>query len=303
MSKRDYYAVLGVSKTASDKEIKKAYKKLAMKYHPDKNPGDKVAEGKFKEIKEAYEVLTDENQRQQYDKFGHTDFNAQGFSGSQQYSQGGFEDIFGGAFGGQGGGFSGDFAGFDDIFAHARGGRSAPRPERGQDKEFTLKIDLLDAIRGAEKIVELPLNGVQKKINVKIPAGINDGEKIRYSGKGSAGTHGGQAGDLLLNIETRPHAFLERNGNDLTYNTKIDMVSAALGDEIEVNVIDNRFKLKVPMGTQSGRKFKIAGKGVTDRKGSTGDLFVKISVETPTNLSEEQRSLLEQFKAQQTVAM
>ncbi|GAL27051.1 chaperone protein DnaJ [Vibrio variabilis] len=145
-------------------------------------------------------------------------------------------------------------------------------------------------------MVELPINGESKKINVKIPAGIKDGEKIRFSGKGGAGINGGPAGDLLLSIATRSHAFLERDGNDLICNTKVDMVTAALGGEAEVNVLDSRFKLKIPAGTQSGRKFKMTGKGVTDRKGQTGDLLVKIQVETPTNLTDRQRDLLEQFK-------
>ncbi len=143
----------------------------------------------------------------------------------------------------------------------------------------------------------MPINGEQKKINVKIPAGIKDGEKIRYSGKGGLGSNGGPAGDLLLIIATRPHAFLDRDGNDLICNTKVDMVTAALGGEVEVNVLDSRFKLKIPAGTQTGRKFKMTGKGVTNRKGETGDLLVKIQVETPTNLTEAQRELLEQFRA------
>lgn len=299
MSKRDFYSVLGVSKTASEKEIKKAYKKLAMQYHPDKNPDDAVAEAKFKEIKEAYEVLTNKEKRQQYDQFGHAAFDKAGFGGQGQHSQGfgGFEDIFGGAFQQQSQGFGGGFGGFEDIFSQARGGRGQARPRKGQDIEFTLTVDFIDAVQGAEKVVELPLNGEQKKINVKIPAGISDGEKIRFAGKGSAGIGGGPAGDLLLIIATRPHAFLEREGNDLICNTKVDMVTAALGGEAEVNVIDNRFKLKIPAGTQTGRKFKMTGKGVTSRKGQTGDLFVKVFVETPTNLTDKQRSLLEQFKA------
>ncbi|WP_234497257.1 DnaJ C-terminal domain-containing protein [Vibrio maritimus] len=301
MSKRDYYSVLGVSKGASEKDIKKAYKKLAMKYHPDKNPGDTAAEANFKEVKEAYEVLTDTEKRRQYDQFGHAAFEGGGFGGHGGHGGGGFEDIFGDAFrqrggGFGGGGFGGGFGGFEDIFSQARGGHGRARAQKGRDQEFTLTVDFVDAIQGAEKVVELPINGESKKINVKIPAGIKDGEKIRFSGKGGAGINGGPAGDLLLSIATRSHAFLERDGNDLICNTKVDMVTAALGGEAEVIVLDSRFKLKIPAGTQSGRKFKMTGKGVTDRKGQTGDLLVKIQVETPTNLTDRQRDLLEQFK-------
>lgn len=303
MSKRDYYSVLGVSKGASEKDIKKAYKRLAMKYHPDKNPGDTAAEASFKEVKEAYEVLTDTSKRRQYDQFGHAAFEGGGFGGHGGHGGGGFDDIFGDAFRQRGGGFGGGgfggggFGGFEDIFSQARGGRGRPRAEKGQDQEYTLTVDFVDAIQGAEKVVELPINGENKKINVKVPAGIKDGEKIRFSGKGRPGINGGPAGDLLLTIATRSHAFLERDGNDLICLTKVSMVTAALGGEAEVNVLDSRFKLKIPAGTQSGRKFKMTGRGVTSRKGETGDLLVKIQVETPTNLNDKQRDLLEQFKA------
>ncbi|MEC4725035.1 DnaJ domain-containing protein [Shewanella sp. D64] len=286
MSKQDYYSVLGVSKASSNQEIKKAYKKMAMKYHPDKNPGDAVSETKFKDVKEAYEILTDAEKRHKYDQFGHAGLENNGQGGFNQRERG-----FGGqGFGGQGfGGFD-----FEDMFSQSRGGQS--RAQKGLDKEFVFTVDFVDAVQGVEKIVELPVNGETKKIKVKIPAGIKDGEKIRFTGKGSAGVYGGAPGDLLLIIATRAHAFLERENNDLIYTTSVDMVMAALGGEIDVNVLDKRFKLKVPSGTQPGRKFKIKGKGVTGRKGGTGDLFVKIKVEIPQDLTEQQRSLLEQFK-------
>ncbi|MGR5547907.1 DnaJ C-terminal domain-containing protein [Vibrio sp. DNB22_12_1] len=303
MSKRDYYEVLGIPKDTSTKDIKKAYKKLAMKYHPDKNPGDKTAEEKFKEIKEAYEILTDDEKRQQYDRFGHAAFQGSSDNGHHDgrghYQSGGFEDIFGGAFGRQGfGGFgrsSGGFGGFDDIFSQTRGGRS--QPSKGQDHEFTLTVDFVDAIQGTEKIVELPVNGEQKKINVKIPPGIRDGEKIRFSNKGAPGINGGPNGDLLLVINTRDHAFLKREKDNLLCTAHIDMVNAALGGEVEIQVLDSRYKLKVPAGSQSGRKFKMTGKGVKNRKGVTGDLIVTLHVDTPTNLTVTQKYLLEQFKA------
>lgn len=289
MSKRDYYSVLGVSKGASEKEIKKAYKKLAMKYHPDKNPGDAAAEANFKEVKDAYEILTDKEKRIQYDQFCHTESENRGFGGHS-----GFEDFFSDAFRQRGGGFGG---GFEDLFSQTRGGHGRPRGQKGQDHQYTLTVDFIDVVQGAEKTVELLINGKQKKIKVKIPSGIKDGEKIRYSGKGGLGVNGGPSGDLLFIIATRPHAFLDRDGNDIICHTKVDMVTAALGGEVTVNVLDSRFKLKIPAGTQTGRKFKMTGKGVTSRKGEAGDLLVEIQVETPTNLTDAQRELLEQFRA------
>lgn len=292
MSKRDFYSVLGVSKDASEKEIKKAYKKQAMKYHPDKNPGDASAEASFKEVKEAYEILTDSSKRRQYDQFGHA-----GFEGGRSQSQGfggGFDDIFGDAFRQRGQGFGGSgFGGFDDMFSQSRGRQA--RPQKGQDTEFSVTVDFVDAIQGAEKVVELPLNGTQKKINVKIPQGIKEGEKIRFSGKGGPGVNGGPAGNMFIKIIIRPHAYLERDENDLICNAEINITTAALGGELDVTALDNRFKLKIPAGTQNGRKFKVKGKGVTSRKGEVGDLLIKIKVVTPTNLTDKQRDLLEQL--------
>jgi len=297
MSKRDYYSVLGVSKGASEREIKKAYKKLAMKYHPDKNPGDQAAEAAFKETKEAYETLSDADKRRQYDQFGHAAFENGGFGGQgrSQGFGGGFEDIFGDAFRQRGQGFGGSgFGGFEDMFSQGRSRQ--PRPQKGQDFEFPLTIDFADAIQGAEKVVELPINGQQKKINVKIPRGIKQDEKIRFSGKGGSGTHGGPAGDMYIKIAIRSHAFMEREENDLICNAEVDMVTAALGGELEVETLENRFKLKIPAGTQNGRKFKMTGKGVVSRKGETGDLLIKIKVLTPTNLTEQQKELLTRFR-------
>ncbi|PQJ88968.1 DnaJ C-terminal domain-containing protein [Aliivibrio sifiae] len=296
MSKRDYYDVLGVPKSSTEKEIKKAYKRLAMKYHPDKNQGDAQAADKFKEIKEAYEILTDADKRGQYDDYGHAAFKNGGMGGGgfggQSQGYGGFEDIFGGAFGGGGrsrGGFGG---GFEDMFSQQR----QPRPKKGQDRQFNLTVEFAEAINGCEQIIELPINGVNKKINVKVPAGIEDGEKIRFVGKGEAGAFGGPAGDLLIQINTRPHTHLKRDGNDLICPVTTDFVTAALGGEVEIQTLESRFKLKVPAGTQSGRKFRMKEKGVKSRKGMTGDLMVEIIVATPTNLSEKQKELLMEFK-------
>ncbi|CAH0530263.1 DnaJ C-terminal domain-containing protein [Vibrio hippocampi] len=301
MPNKDYYGVLGVSKQASETEIKKAYKKLAMKFHPDKNPGSEIAEARFKEIKQAYEILSNKEKRRQYDQFGHSAFESGGQGGYQGGHQSGFDDIFGSAFRQRGQGFGGSgfggssSGGFEDIFSQARSRQA--RPEKGANKEFTLTVDLIEAIKGTEKEVELPIAGATKRINVKIPAGIRDGEKIRYAGKGEPGTHGGPAGDLLLIVATRPHPYIERENDDLIVTTPIDMVKAALGGEVEVDAFDSRFKLKIPEGTQTGRKFKITGKGVTNRKGNAGDLLVKIQVQVPTNLNDHQKELLRQLSA------
>ncbi|MGR6833867.1 DnaJ C-terminal domain-containing protein [Aliivibrio wodanis] len=298
MSKRDYYEVLGVSKSSTEKEIKKAYKRLAMKYHPDKNPGDAQAADKFKEIKEAYEILTDADKRGQYDDYGHAAFKnggmggGGGFGGGHSQGYGGFEDIFGGAFGGRSRGGFGGGGGFEDMFSQQR----QPRPQKGQDRQFSLTVEFADAINGCEQIIELPVNGVNKKINVKVPAGIEDAEKIRFVGKGEAGAYGGPAGDLLIQIHVRAHTHLKREGNDLICPVTTDFVTAALGGEVEIQTLESRFKLKVPAGTQNGRKFRMKEKGVKSRKGATGDLMVVITVATPTNLTEEQKELLIKFK-------
>ena len=293
MSKRDYYDVLGVPKSSTEKEIKKAYKRLAMKYHPDKNQGDAQAADKFKEIKEAYEILTNADKRGQYDDYGHAAFKNGGMGGGggfggQSQGYGGFEDIFGGAFGG--GGRS--HGGFEDMFSQQRRQRS----QKGQDRQFNLTVEFAEAINGCEQVIELPVNGENKKINVKVPAGIDDGEKIRFVGKGEAGTFGGSAGDLFIQINTRPHSHLKRDGNDLICPVTTDFVTAALGGEVEIQTLESRFKLKVPAGTQSGRKFRMKEKGVKGRKGITGDLMVEITVATPTNLNEKQKELLMEFK-------
>ena len=293
MSKRDYYEVLGVPKSSTEKEIKKAYKRLAMKYHPDKNQGDAQAADKFKEIKEAYEILTNADKRGQYDDYGHAAFKNGGMGGGggfggQSQGYGGFEDIFGGAFGG--GGRS--HGGFEDMFSQQRRQRS----QKGQDRQFNLTVEFAEAINGCEQVIELPVNGENKKINVKVPAGIDDGEKIRFVGKGEAGTFGGSAGDLFIQINTRPHSHLKRDGNDLICPVTTDFVTAALGGEVEIQTLESRFKLKVPAGTQSGRKFRMKEKGVKGRKGITGDLMVEITVATPTNLNEKQKELLMEFK-------
>ncbi|KJG23789.1 molecular chaperone DnaJ [Photobacterium iliopiscarium] len=301
MSKRDFYEVLGVAKTASDKEIKKAYKKLAMKFHPDKNPDDPTAADKFKEVKAAYEILMDKEKRTAYDQFGHDAFENPGMGGGrggqqgfgQQAGYGDFEDMFGGAFG--------------DMFSNARGGRGgfggrhSTRPQKGEDLQYTMEIDLEDAISGASRVIDLPVfegsTQTNKKLNIKIPAGIEEGGRIRLSGKGHPGINGGPQGDVYIQMNIRPHPRYTREGNNLLCKATTDFVTAALGGKVEVNTLGGAISLKIPEGTQTGRKFRLKGKGVTDRKGNTGDLIVQLIIETPLNLSDRQKELLNEFAA------
>jgi molecular chaperone DnaJ len=300
MSKRDFYAVLGVDKSASEKEIKKAYKKLAMKFHPDKNPDDPAATEKFKEVKAAYEVLTDKEKRSAYDQFGHSAFDNPGMGGNQRgghygfNQQGGsadFDDIFGGAFG--------------DMFSNARGGRGgfgsrhSTRQQKGEDLQYTMEIDLEDAISGASRVIDLPVfegsRQINKKLNIKIPAGIEDNGRIRLSGKGHPGINGGPQGDVYIQMNIRPHPRYTREGNNLLCKATTDFVTAALGGKIEVNTLGGAISLTIPEGTQNGRKFRLKDKGVTDRKNNSGDLIIQLTIETPKNLSERQKELLIEF--------
>ena len=294
--KRDYYEVLGVSKNASDDEIKKAYRKLAVKYHPDRNPGDKEAEAKFKEINEAHEVLSDKQKRARYDQFGHAGVGGAsggaygGFSGGNPFSGGNFN------FNGQS--FNFDFGGggaFDDIlgslFGFGAGG--ARRPRKGADYQTNVSLTFEEAIFGTTKKVSV--NGTD--INVKIPAGIDDGMSIRLRGKGGEAPEGGEAGDLYVRVRVKPHKSLTREGAIILSEQTIDMVDAALGCEIDVETVDGVVTMKVPAGTQSGTPFKLSGHGVPFRAdGDRGPHIVTVLVETPKNLSKKQKELLEEFK-------
>lgn len=352
MSKRDYYEVLGVDKGASKEEMKKAYRKLSKKYHPDINKEADAAD-KFKEVKEAYEVLSDDQKRAQYDRFGHTDPN-QGFGG-------------GGA-----GDFGGGFGGFEDIFNTFFGGgggggrrRDPNAPRAGADLQYTMTLSFEEAVFGKDTEIEIPreeecdtchgsgakqgtkvetcshcqgsgqlnveqntpfgrivnrrvchhCNGtgkqikdkcrtcggdgkVQKrrKISVKIPAGIDDGQQLRVSGQGEPGINGGPAGDLYVVFHVRNHDFFERNGDDVYCEMPITFAQAALGDEIEVPTLHGKVKLKVPGGTQTGTRFRVKGKGVPNVRGyGTGDQHVLIKVVTPSKLTEKQKQLLREF--------
>ena len=294
MAKRDYYEVLGVSKNASDDEIKKAYRKLAIKYHPDKNPGDKEAEAKFKEINEAHDVLSDKQKRARYDQFGHAGV---GGAGGNPFAGGGNPFGQGGNFNFNGQTFNFDFGGggFDDILGSIFGfGGGARRPRRGADYQTTVTLTFEEAIFGTTKSVSVE----GKDLKVKIPAGIDDGMSIRLHGKGGPAPEGTtERGDLYVKIRVKPHKHLTREGAIILSEERISMVDAALGCEIDVETVDGKITMKVPAGTQSGTPFKLSGHGVPFRSdGDRGPHIVTVIVETPKNLSRKQKELLEEFK-------
>lgn len=289
MAKRDYYEVLGVSKNASDDEIKKAYRKLAIKYHPDKNPGDKEAEEKFKEVSEAHEVLSDKQKRARYDQFGHAGVNGGAGGGGNPFQNGNFN------FNGQSFNFDfGGAGGFEDILSNLFGFGGGPRrPRRGADYQTTVTLTFEEAIFGTTRTIDN--NG--KDLKVKIPAGIDDGMSIRLNGKGGEAPDGGEPGDLYVRVRVKPHKTLTREGSIILSEEKISMVDAALGCEIEVETVDGKITMKVPAGTQSGTPFKLSGHGVPFRAdGDRGPHIVTVIVETPKNLSKKQKELLEEFK-------
>lgn len=314
----DYYQVLGVDKKAPADEIKKAYRKLALKWHPDKNPNNKGAEDKFKKISEAYAVLSDTEKRQQYDQFGSAD------QYRQQYSQ---EDIFRNfdineilrGFGFEGGGRGGGRTTFrtgrrggggarddyDDPFAGLFGGggmgggrqQYANMPQKGQDAEYNLSISLEESVLGAGKKISFQLENRIEDISVKIPAGISSGKKLRLPGKGLSGFNGGPSGDLYLNINVLPHPIYARDGNDLYIEKTIKFTQATLGTTIDVPTLDGSVKrLKLSPGTQNNTKIRMKGYGVPGLKGAPkGDQYVKINVEVPKKLSDRQMKLVKQL--------
>jgi len=291
MAKRDYYEVLGVNKTASDDEIKKAFRKLAVKYHPDKNPGDRSAEAKFKEVGEAYEVLKDKQKRQRYDQFGHA-----GVGGN---SSGGAGNPFsGGGFNFNGQSFQFDFGGggFDDILGSIFGfGSRNRRPSRGPDLQTQITIDFEEAIFGTTTSVNLN----DRPIKLKIPAGIFDGQSIRLAGKGGAApTRGGQPGDLYVVVRVRAHKFLTREGDIILSEEIISMIDAALGTQIDIRTIDGIVTMKIPPGTQPGTNFKLSGHGAP-RPGSSerGPHIATVYVQIPKKLNRKQQELLEEFRS------
>jgi molecular chaperone DnaJ len=349
MSKRDYYEVLGLERGASEDDLKKAYRRLAMKFHPDRNPDDADAEEKFKEASEAYEILSDPEKRQAYDQFGHAGVDpSQGGPGGFSF-EGNFGDIFGDVFG--------------DIFGGGRGGRGANGVSRGADLRYNLQLELEQAVSGDTVEVRIPVLATcedcdgsgaapgtspstcpdcqgagqirvsqgffslqqtcprcrgqgrivtdpcrscggagrkerRKTLSVKIPAGVDTGDRIRLTGEGEAGMNGGPPGDLYVQIDVQDHPIFVRDGRNLYCEVPISIVDAALGGELEVPTLDGRVKLKIPAETQTGKMFRLRGKGVTQvRSGGVGDLLCKVVVETPVKLTDRQKELLTELKA------
>jgi len=341
MSKRDYYEVLGVHKNASDDELKGAYRRLAMKYHPDRNPDSEEAESHFKEAKEAYEVLSDSRKRAAYDQFGHAGVDAsQGASG---FGGAGFRDIF------------------DEVFGDIFGGRTGERVYRGADLRYDLTLDLEDAVAGTSEKIRVPTKVVcedcsgsgatpgtspvacstcggqgqvrvqqgffsiqqtcprcrgsgkvindpcktcrgegriheYKTLSVKVPPGVDNGDRIRLTGEGESGERGGPPGDLYVEVNVREHPIFVRDGANLFCEVPISFVTATLGGELEVPTLNGRVSLKIPTETQTDKLFRLRGKGVKPvRGGGPGDLICKVTVETPVNLTGKQKELLRQF--------
>ncbi len=327
MSPSDFYSILGVAKGATEKEIKAAYRKLARKYHPDVNPGDQTAEAKFKEINNAYEVLSDKDKRKKYDKYGDKWQYADQFEEAErqqsQYRQ------YPGGGGSQSFYFGGDIGGmdsiFDDLFGMGRGGgfsRQA-RPRRGQDLETEVEVTLEEAFGGTARTISLQaqepcaschgtgqianvtcsvcrgagfVNGV-KRIEVKIPAGVATGSRVKVTGKGQPSFSGGPAGDLFLVVKVRPHATFERRGDNLHVNVNVPLTTAALGGTIEVPTLKSKLELKIPAETQNGRVFKLGGQGMPHLgKAQKGDLLAKVNIVLPEKLSEKEKELFRQLR-------
>jgi molecular chaperone DnaJ len=300
---KDFYKVLGVSKDISDAELKKAYRKLARQYHPDSNQGDEKAEARFKEISEAYSVLSDAEQRKEYDQIRAMGSGAR-FTAGGGGQGGGFEDVFGGMFGQGGGGARGASysyqqapGGFDDILGGmfgrgGGGGFGAYGPTRGRDVTARTTIDFVTAVKG-DTIKLQTADG--KPITVKIPAGVADQQKIKLRGKGEPSPDGGEPGDIVLTVSVRKHPVFERDGLNLRVNVPVTFVEATLGATIEVPTLGGApVKLKVAPGTPSGRVLRVKGRGVESSKGK-GDLLAVVQVAVPSHLTAEQREALEQF--------
>jgi len=298
----DYYKILGVDRNASLEDIKKAYRKLAFKWHPDRNPNNKAqAEEMFKKISEAYAVLSDEEKRKRYDMFGSADQFRQQYSQEEIFRGFDLNEIlrsFGFNLGGEGRVFTrrttrGTFDPFADLFGSSH---AYEMPQRGEDLHYNLSISLEESVFGAEKKIAIPKDGKIEEINVRIPAGITAGKKLRVANRGNPGLHGGPAGDLYLHINILPHPIFAREGNDIYLEKSITVSQAILGTTIEVPTIDGSVKrVKVPAGTQPNTKIRLKGCGVEGLKGEKGDQYVKISVHIPKKLTSKQEELIRQL--------
>ncbi|HHY25986.1 MAG TPA: J domain-containing protein [Desulfitobacterium dehalogenans] len=305
MQYKDYYQILGVDKKATLEEVKKAYRKLTKKYHPDINPGNKEAEEKYKEINEAYEVLGDPEKRKKYDSFGN-EFNYQngynfdpsqfGFGNGQfefkTTGGGNYSDFFN-LFFGEGGLDLGNL--FGQKGPQSRGTRSQ-FVYPGEDIESELRITLEEGFRGAEKQISLRGRTEQKSLSVKIPKGIKEGEKIRLKGQGEQGVNGGENGDLYLTLRFHPHSHYSLEGINLTTIVDILPWDAALGSEVTVKTLDSTIKVRIPSGIQTDNKIRVAGKGYIDRNGTRGDLYIKVRIINPSSISSEMKNLFEKLK-------
>ncbi|MGZ3605737.1 MAG: DnaJ C-terminal domain-containing protein [Thermodesulfobacteriota bacterium] len=300
MATRDYYDILGVSKNANGEEIKRAYRKLAMKYHPDRNPNKKEAEERFKEINEAYAVLSDKEKRKQYDTFGKEGFH-QRFTQEDIFRGFEFDDILSNLFGGRGrrefryggrGGFD-----FGDIFGRQGGFQETGRmPRKGEDVTYELAISLEEAASGTEKRISFRKNGKIEEVSVRIPRGIPSGKKLRLAGKGMEGMNGGPPGDLYLQVSVKEHPIFTREGDDLVVEEEINFSEAVMGTTIEVPTLDGTKKVKVPPGTQSHTKLRLKGLGVPHfQREGRGDEYVKVIVKVPKRVSEKGRGLIQEL--------
>jgi curved DNA-binding protein len=328
MDFKDYYSALGVAKTATDKEIKQAYRKLARKYHPDVNPGDKTAEARFKEINEAYEVLGDAAKRRKYDELGANwrayEQAGAGGAGFDPSQFGGWSFNFGGERGGgaQSGGFRtmtedemremfGDAHPFSDFFEtffggaaageSARRGRSSRSrgPRAGRDVEQEIELGLEDAYHGTMRRLSIKQDGHARTVDVRIPAGVIDGSRVRVSGEGETGTGGAQSGDLYLRIRLSPHPRFERKGHDLHTHVTVPLTTAVLGGEVEIPTFSGKsLRLRVPATTQNGQVFRLRGHGMplAGKPNEHGDLYATVDVQLPRTLSPEQRKHFEELK-------
>ena len=308
MAGKDYYEILGLKKSATPEEIKKAYRKLALKYHPDRNKEDKDAEARFKDVSEAYAVLSNPEKRKQYDMYGAEGFQNRfsqedifkGFDFGSIFSEFGFggagrgQNIFSQIFGDSAGRGSYNFRG-GSPFGSSGGTYGRPQPVRGQDIVYELPVTLEDLLEGPSKIISYRLDGKNEKVSVKIPPGIEEGKKLRLRGKGEPGRNGGPKGDLFIKIKILEHPVFKRERDDLKFKRHIKLSEAILGTEIEVATLDDKkLKLKIPPGTQNNSRFRLKGYGLPHMKGGgRGDAYAEIIVDIPKKLSKKQKSMIE----------